>query len=201
MRAKLGSRSSSVPILRAATAFWLNVKTQADGCWEWQGARQLNGKPNEHGYGAVWDGERVVGAHRLAWRLIFGAYPSGHVLHRCDNPPCVRPDHLWEGTHAENMADMMGKHRSSAGRPRPSAQGDNHWVRRYGVDRHGENAPGAILTRQAVAFIRANYAPRGVGGMSGSTLARDLGVSPAAISKIIRGINWAEKREASDDRT
>lgn len=75
-------------------------------CWEWEGSRYPSG------YGAVkWNG-RVIGAHRLAWIEAFGPIPDGlDVCHHCDNPPCVRPSHLFLGTRSDNMRDAVSKGR------------------------------------------------------------------------------------------
>ena len=78
------------------------------GCWNWTGPK------NEKAYGRLIvriDGiKKTVRAHRLSWRLHRGEIPDGlWVLHSCDNPSCVNPDHLWLGTHLENMADMRKK--------------------------------------------------------------------------------------------
>lgn len=95
--------------------FWDRVLI-GDGCWEWQGAK------GTFGYGAVnvWP-RRQMTAHRRAWELWHGPIPEGaHVLHRCDNPPCVRPDHLFLGAPADNVDDMIAKGRR--GTPRPFAR-------------------------------------------------------------------------------
>jgi len=81
-----------------------------DDCWEWT-------KGKRKGYGAVYIGGKQCDAHRLAWELTNGPIPDGmHVLHECDNPGCVRPSHLFLGTHADNMGDMRKKGRNPGAR-------------------------------------------------------------------------------------
>jgi hypothetical protein len=76
------------------------------GCWVWSGAT------NRKGYGVYIFRGKYVGAHRVAWTLFRGPIPDGlFVLHRCDNPPCLNPDHLFLGTHNDNMIDMVLKGR------------------------------------------------------------------------------------------
>lgn len=78
------------------------------GCWLWVGA--VHG---EFGYGSFRLGDSPKKAHRAAWVLYKGGIPEDlHVLHRCDNPGCVNPDHLFLGTHDDNMKDMKGKGRT-----------------------------------------------------------------------------------------
>lgn len=85
--------------------FWTGVY-QTSTCWLWAGSKR-----NIYG-GVRWPGGKQIGAHVAAYLLERGPIPEGKwVLHTCDVPLCVRPDHLWLGTHAENMADMAAKGR------------------------------------------------------------------------------------------
>lgn len=93
------------------------VEADVDGCWMWTGAYLSNKHPaGQHGTATV-PGRGTMGAHRAMWIAIYGEIPGGkHVLHHCDKPRCIHPNHLWVGTHAENMADMKskGRHAQSA---------------------------------------------------------------------------------------
>lgn len=79
-----------------------------DDCWVWvKGA-------NNSGYGLFYTSGKKIRAHRFAWELFFGPIPPGlSVLHRCDVPPCVNPDHLFLGTNYDNIQDMIRKGRAT----------------------------------------------------------------------------------------
>jgi hypothetical protein len=100
----------SYPAKPLEERFWPKVnKTAPNGCWEWTACT------NELGYGWIAAGTRQgrhLKAHRVSYALAFGEVPEGmSVLHRCDNPLCVKPSHLFLGTQADNMADMIRKGR------------------------------------------------------------------------------------------
>jgi hypothetical protein len=81
------------------------VKT--DSCWIW------NGPLFKSGYGRISNREKKLRAHRVSYEFYVGPIPDGlNVLHRCDNPLCVNPDHLFVGTHLDNMKDMEAKGRA-----------------------------------------------------------------------------------------
>lgn len=140
------------------------------GCLEWTGhAVKSNGR-DTHRYGRFKIGGRTVLAHRFAFELEHGAVPVGMcVCHRCDNPLCCNPAHLFLATHAQNMADMAAKGRASRHSvPKPT----------------GEKSPTAKLTDAQVSEIRA----RRQAGESTTTIAAAYGVHHSHISRLARGI-------------
>lgn len=95
-----------------ADRFWEKVERSPDpdGCWVWTAATTRIG----YGVFAVSRKRKNVRAHRFAWELTHGPIPDGLcVCHACDNPPCVRPDHLWLGTSEDNTADRHRKGRTA----------------------------------------------------------------------------------------
>ena len=96
--------------------FWAKVEKLENGCWEFKGAHTAAGygvfawyKDNINGRGRA----KYITAHRISWLFAHGAQvPKGmHLCHKCDNPPCVRPDHLFVGTPSQNMQDSIRKGR------------------------------------------------------------------------------------------
>lgn len=84
------------------------TKLGPDQCWPWPRVGP------KHGYGMWWNGADEVLAHRTVWRHFKGSFdPALMVLHRCDNPPCVNPDHLFLGTQRDNIHDAIKKGRHS----------------------------------------------------------------------------------------
>jgi hypothetical protein len=140
--------------------FWQFVqKADGDGCWLW--TRSMNNQ----GYGRTWwIDNKLWLVHRLAWTLTHGPIPKGlFVCHRCDIPLCVRPDHMFVGTNAENLADMRVKGR-----------GFNLGART------------AKLNAETVRAIRRRYAA----GETVGELERAFRYDHANISKIIRRTIW-----------
>lgn len=89
----------------AAPRFTKHVE-KTESCWLWRGA------VDTAGYGDCWFRGRTTGAHRVSWQIFRGEIPDGlFVLHKCDNPICVNPDHLFLGTHSDNMQDASAKGR------------------------------------------------------------------------------------------
>lgn len=139
--------------------FWGKVD-KTDSCWFWKSARRSDG------YGAFTVDRRQVSAHRHSYALSKGSIPAGMVvMHSCDQPLCVNPDHLSVGTSAQNAADAARK-----GRRLPGSK--NHQAK---------------LTEKLVLEMRARYAK---GGISQKRIAEEYGVSPALVGFIVTRKLW-----------
>lgn len=156
--------------------YWSKVDrhTTAGGCWLWVGRR------DSAGYGTIrWrqpDGRPTLKrATHLAWKVTYGEWPARgtSLCHRCDNPPCVRVDHLFRGTNRTNTADRTEKGRGAAGRRNGSAR----------------------LSDDDVRAIRARYA---AGDVTQTTLAAEFGVSQSLVSLIVLDKNWRHVASLGD---
>ena len=153
--------------------FWSKVKL-GDKCWEWQAG------VNHGGYGQFTITlstmrDTTVLAHRVAWMLVRGSVPVGKCLcHKCDNPRCVNPDHMFIGTRADNNRDMFRKGRGSCIR----AKGEAHGM--------------SVMTADAVYAIRALTD----NGNDQRAVARKFGISQSQVGRIHRRESWAHLPEA-----
>lgn len=144
---------------------FLSKVDQNGDCWNWTGPSFVG-----IGYGRLKDprADRSILAHRLSYELYYGPIPDGmQVCHHCDNPACVRPDHLFLGTQLDNVHDMVDKGRH-----------------RFPI---GEQHPVHKLSAAQVAAARRLYAR---GGIAQTELAALLGISPTAARNIIYRRRW-----------
>lgn len=163
-----------------AERFWekVDIRPGENECWPW-----LAGL-DDHGYGRFgmngFD-PPIWGAHRVSWFLTNGEIPEGiKVLHKCDNPPCVRPVHLFLGTMLDNQRDMALKGRA--------ASGDRHGLHLHPerISR-GENRPLSKLTDDLVREIRIRYIPYVT---PAKTLGEEYGVSEMCILRLVARKSW-----------
>lgn len=135
--------------------FWPRVK-KTKSCWIWIGAKFPSG------YGEISVNNRSIRAHRFSYQIHYGPIPDGKIIcHRCDNPACVNPDHLFLGTNKDNTQDMIRKKRGLV----------------------GEKNPCAKLTLEQVIEIRETNLPQ-------RKIASKYGISQTMVGKIKRGTKW-----------
>lgn len=130
-------------------------------CWIWPGVK------SGHGYGIIKKGKRYIGAHRLIYEGVHGEIPEGMIVcHKCDNPPCINPRHLFMGTPADNMRDMINKGRQ--------------------INLTGENHGMSKLTNKIVLDI----IKRKNSGHSVRKIARDLNIKQSTVMNVWCGTAW-----------
>ena len=117
-------------------------KRGTDECWEWTGAR------NRRGYGVVKARGRITPAPRLSWKFFFGPIPEGKmVLHKCDNPSCVNPYHLYLGSQRDNMTDAVKRGRLRPYRPPCKLYDEEIWLVRRLLERKPEGIDQRFIGR------------------------------------------------------
>ena len=146
--------------------FWDRVNSQIKENHAW-GCLEFTGCKDECGYGRINRDGKLVRLHRAVWERDHGHIPAGMVvMHSCDNPCCLEPEHLFLGTQAENVADMDRKGR-----------------RRTPI---GSQQPQAKLTEASVRVVKQRLKD----GATCAALAREYGVSDAAIRNVKKGRRW-----------
>lgn len=145
--------------------FWAKVaKKGKDECWEWLSVT------SHDGYGRLWFRGRFSGAHRFSWMIHNETIPAGlYVLHKCDNPICVNPNHLFLGTNTDNMRDRVSK---------------IGWQRTF-----------VKLSAEQVTAIRHRYETEET---SSRKLGKEYGVSKTQILRIVNGISRYHVRNGID---
>lgn len=151
---------------RQREKFFDRTEKASDGCWIWRGKRD-----SKRRYGRCWYDGREYQAHRVAWLVAYDKWPPDDMLvcHTCDNPPCVRPDHLFLGTPEQNSRDCATKGRNvgggAKGKPMPRR-----------------------LDERLVSALRDEYAAGG----TYRGLARKYGIYPSHVQKVIKRQIWRE---------
>ena len=156
--------------------FWNRV-IKTNNCWMWNGSRLNSKNKNNLVYGIFQiykNGiQKSYMAHRISWFLKNGDIPDNlMVCHKCDNPLCVNPDHLFLGTNIDNMKDMVSKRRSASG------------------DKNGRRK----LNEEKIKEIIKRYRT----GEYSTSLGREYGVSSGTICSVAEGKTWKNIKRAGD---
>jgi len=163
---------------------------KGDGCWEWPGDR------NTEGYGRICIGNQKRYTHRTAWELTNGPIPLGmFVCHRCDNPPCCNPEHLFLGTAIDNNRDMKEKGRAARGdasgmrkHPEKIPCGDRNGARTHPESiLRGEGRWNAKLSEADVLMMRQRHRA----GEASANIARELNINVGTVRDAVAGRTWS----------
>lgn len=140
--------------------FYDRIEKDSSGCWLWLGSR------GKDGYGRSSINRKGVWAHRVSWVIHYRRIPTGMwVLHKCDNPPCVNPDHLFLGTAKDNNLDKVHKNRQTK----------------------GSKVNTSKINEEKVHIIKSMLGK----GLSGREIARTLGLKDHHIYDIKNGRSWS----------
>ena len=141
--------------------FWINAE-KVGNCWDWKRSRKTSGYGNYYRDGKVWS------AHHFAYTIAKGPIPKDSwILHRCDNPPCVRPQHLYAGNAKDNAQDRKNRNRSAS--------------------TVGSNNGRAKVNAEKVVMIIEKYL---TGKYTQKELAIENGITPSAVHSIVKRRNW-----------
>ncbi|KKM18276.1 hypothetical protein LCGC14_1667300 [marine sediment metagenome] len=174
----------SIPVQTFLDRFWSKVEVKnPDECWNWKAGKTSDG------YGIFyvgWIDKKPIReyAHRLMWELNFVQIPKGlQVLHKCDNPPCVNPAHLFCGTQGDNVRDAVSK-----GRLIPDIEKAKSVFRNNPeLQARGERQGSSKLTAKQVSEIRLEYAGKYI---TQRELAKKYGVRQVTIWAILQRKTW-----------
>ena len=163
---------------KTVARFWSKVE-KTPGCWLWRAST------DGRGYGSINIGGKLQKAPRVAFFLTHGHWPTPCVLHSCDNPPCVNPEHLREGGQFENSADRERRRRGNhAAGLRLGVFTDPESLERAAAKRRGMKY--GRLTEEAIPHIRSLAKTHGA-----DTIGKRFGVSASAVRSVLIGRTWA----------
>jgi|SRR5208282_382127 len=158
---KWSNLSEDEILLKLTEEFNKKTVKNEKACWDWSGSLKV-------GYGVMKCKKRFIKTHRFSWKINFGPIPEGmYVCHKCDNRKCNNPEHLFLGTHEDNMKDMINKNRQ-----------------RGAV---GESNAKAIINKEKALEIKKMLS----NGMTTIQIAKDLNISRAIVFGIKHKKNWS----------